>query len=80
MGEDANRTRRLRPQVLAAVRNAAVSQLRLAGSTNIAAALRRNAARVGDLLMSSHLEELIDPASVLTPAPLGHLNSKTHSE
>jgi hypothetical protein len=53
MGEDGNRTRAgSGPQVLAALRNAAISQLRMAGSANIAAALRRNAARVGDLLKS----------------------------
>lgn len=53
MGEDANRTRSgSGPQVLAALRNAALNQLRMAGSSNIAASLRRNAARVGDLLKS----------------------------
>jgi hypothetical protein len=51
MGEDANRTRAgSGPQVLAALRNAAIGRLRASGSTNIAAALRRNAARVRDLL------------------------------
>jgi predicted transposase YbfD/YdcC len=51
MGEDANRTRTgSGPQVLAAFRNAAIGQLRAWGSTNIAASLRRNAARVHDLL------------------------------
>lgn len=50
-GEDASRIRSgSAPQVLAALRNAAISHLRLAGVTNIAAALRRNAARVCDLL------------------------------
>ena len=53
MGEDANRTRTgSGPQALAALRNAAISHLRLAGSDNIAASLRRNAARVGELLKS----------------------------
>lgn len=53
MGEDANRTRTgSGPQVLAALRNAAISHLRMTGSSNIAASLRRNAARVGDLLKS----------------------------
>lgn len=53
MGEDGNRTRvGSGPQVLTALRNAAISQLRMAGSADIAAALRRNAARVGDLLKS----------------------------
>ena len=53
MGEDADRTRSgSAPQVLAALRNAAISHLRLAGVNNIAAALRRNAARVRDLLAS----------------------------
>ncbi len=47
MGEDANRTRTgSGPQVLAALRNATIGRLRLSGSTNIAASLRRNAARV----------------------------------
>lgn len=51
MGEDANRTHAgAGAQVLAALRNAAISQLRAWGSTNIAASLRRNAARAGDLL------------------------------
>ncbi len=53
MGEDANRTRSgSGPQALAALRNLAVSKLRLDGVTNIAAGLRRNAARVRDLLAS----------------------------
>jgi hypothetical protein len=53
MGEDGNRTRvGSGPQVLAALRNLAVSKLRLDGVTNIAAGLRRNAARVRDLLVS----------------------------
>jgi len=53
MGEDANRTwSGSGPQVLAALRNAAISHLRSAGSGNIAASLRRNAARVGNLLKS----------------------------
>jgi hypothetical protein len=51
MGEDSNRTRvGSGPQVLAALRNAVISHLRIAGSTNIAASLRRNAARVVDLV------------------------------
>ena len=49
MGEDANRTRTgTGPQVLAALRNAVIGRLRLSGATNIAASLRRNAARVGE--------------------------------
>jgi hypothetical protein len=53
MGEDANRTSiGSGPQALAALRNLAISKLRLDGVTNIAAALRRNAARVRDLLVS----------------------------
>lgn len=52
MGEDANRTRTgSGPQVLAAIRNLTISQLRLEKAENIAAALRRNAARVRDLLV-----------------------------
>src|SRR4051812_49998432 len=47
LGEDANRTRRgSGPQVLAAIRNLTISKLRLEKAENIAAALRRNAARV----------------------------------
>jgi hypothetical protein len=53
MGEDANRTRTgSGPQVLAALRNLAISKLRLDEVGNIAAGLRRNAARVRDLLVS----------------------------
>jgi hypothetical protein len=53
MGEDANRTRTgSGPQVLAALRNLAISKLRSEAATNIAAGLRRNAARVGDLIAS----------------------------
>jgi hypothetical protein len=53
LGEDANRTRvGSGPQVLAALRNLAISKLRLDEVTNIAAALRRNAARATDLLAS----------------------------
>jgi hypothetical protein len=51
MGEDASRIRTgSAPQVLAAFRNAAIGWLRARGADNIAAALRRNAARVPDLL------------------------------
>ena len=51
LGEDANRTRRgSGPQVLATLRNLAISTLRADAATNIAAALRRNATRVGDLI------------------------------
>ena len=51
MGEDANRARSGSGlQVLAALRNLAISRLRLDEVTNIAAALRRNAARVADLI------------------------------
>jgi hypothetical protein len=53
MGEDANRTRSgSGPQVLASLRNLAISTLRLDAVPNIAAALRRNAARVRDLLVN----------------------------
>jgi hypothetical protein len=51
MGEDANRTRTgSGPQALATLRNLAVTWLRLEGATNIAAALRRNASRVHELI------------------------------
>jgi hypothetical protein len=53
MGEDANRARSgSGPQVLAALRNLAISVMRSEAATNIAAGLRRNAARVGDLIAS----------------------------
>ncbi len=53
MGEDADRTRSgSGPRVLAALRNLAISKPRLEAATTIAAALRRNAARVGDLIAS----------------------------
>jgi predicted transposase YbfD/YdcC len=45
-GEDACRVRKgAAPQILAAVRNAAIALLRAAGCTNIAAQLRRHAAQ-----------------------------------
>jgi hypothetical protein len=51
MGEDASRIRKgSGPQVMAALRNAAIGFLRLTGATNIAQELRRNGSRVGDLL------------------------------
>jgi hypothetical protein len=50
-GEDADRTHAgSGPQALATLRNLAVTWLRLEGATNIAAALRRNATRVADLV------------------------------
>lgn len=51
MGEDASRVRKgSGPQVLAALRNAAIGLQRLGGATaSIAATLRRNAARVTEL-------------------------------
>lgn len=51
LGEDASRIRtEAAPQVMAALRNAAVSLLRLLGVTNIAEALRANPYRVPALL------------------------------
>ena len=50
MGEDASRIRkRFGPQVMAALRNAAIGLLRTMGVTNVAEALRRNASQVGQL-------------------------------
>ena len=50
LGEDASRIRKgSGPQVMAALRNAAIGFLRATGATNIAEALRRNASRVTDL-------------------------------
>ena len=51
VGEDANRTRSgSGPQVLAAPRDATIGRPRPSGSTNIAASLRRDAARVREAL------------------------------
>jgi predicted transposase YbfD/YdcC len=50
LGEDASRIRKgSGPQVMAALRNAAIGFLRATGATNIAESLRRNASRVTDL-------------------------------
>ena len=51
LGEDAYRVRTGHaPQALAAVRNAAIALVRLAGSANVAAALRRFAAKPAEAL------------------------------
>ena len=50
LGEDASRIRKgSGPEVMAALRNAAIGLLRSTGVTNIAEAVRRNAARVEEL-------------------------------
>jgi predicted transposase YbfD/YdcC len=50
MGEDASRIRKgSGPQVMAALRNLAIGLMRSTGAGNIAQAMRRNAARVGEL-------------------------------
>jgi predicted transposase YbfD/YdcC len=50
-GEDASQVRtEAAPQVMAALRNATIGLLRLAGVTNIAAALRRNSAHPEEAL------------------------------
>lgn len=50
LGEDASRIRKgSAPEVMAALRNLAIGFLRSTGVKNIAEAVRRNAARVGDL-------------------------------
>jgi hypothetical protein len=50
LGEDASRIRKgSGPEVMAAIRNATIGLLRLSGASNIAAAVRRNASRIGDL-------------------------------
>jgi len=50
LGEDASRIRKgSGPQVMAALRNLAIGLLRSMGADNIAAAMRRNAARAGEL-------------------------------
>jgi predicted transposase YbfD/YdcC len=50
LGEDASRIRKgSGPEVMAAVRNATIGLLRLSGASNIAAAVRRNGSRIGEL-------------------------------
>lgn len=50
LGEDASRIRKgSGPEVMAALRNLAIGLLRSTGVGNIAEAMRRNAARVGEL-------------------------------
>ncbi len=50
LGEDASRIRKgSGPEVMAALRNAAIGLLRLGGASNIAAAVRRNGSRIGEL-------------------------------
>ena len=50
LGEDASRIRKgSGPEVMAALRNLAIGFLRSTGVGNIAEAMRRNAARVGEL-------------------------------
>jgi hypothetical protein len=50
LGEDASRIRKASgPEAMAVMRNLAVGVLRTTGVTNIAAALRRNAARLDEL-------------------------------
>ena len=50
LGEDASRIRKgSGPEIMAALRNAAVGFLRLTGATNIAETIRRNASQVGAL-------------------------------
>ena len=50
LGEDASRIRkRSGPEVMAALRNLAIGFLRSTGVSNIAEAMRRNAAQAGEL-------------------------------
>ena len=50
IGEDASRIRKgSGPEVMAAIRNAAIGFLRSTGATNIAETIRRNASQVGEL-------------------------------
>jgi hypothetical protein len=59
MGEDGSRIRTgSAPQVMAGLRNAAVTLLRRLGATNIAEALRANAYRVAELLTNLGLVNL----------------------
>lgn len=49
-GEDASRIRKgSGPEVMAAIRNAAIGFLRSTGATNIAETIRRNGSKVGEL-------------------------------
>ena len=53
LGEDASRIRKgSRPEIMAALRNAAIGLLRLTGATNIAETVRRNASQVRTLFAS----------------------------
>jgi predicted transposase YbfD/YdcC len=59
LGEDASRIRKgSGPQVMAALRNLAIGFLRSTGADNIAQAMRRNAARVGELFTKLGIFEL----------------------
>ena len=50
LGEDASRIRKgSGPEIMAAVRNAAIGFLRITGATNIAETVRRNASQVRTL-------------------------------
>ncbi len=50
LGEDASRIRKgCGPEIMAALRNAAIGFLRATGATNIAETIRRNASQVGRL-------------------------------
>jgi hypothetical protein len=50
LGEDASRIRKGGgPEIMAALRNAAIGFLRATGATNIAETIRRNASQVGKL-------------------------------
>jgi len=50
LGEDASRIRKgSGPEVMAAIRNATIGLLRLSGASNIAAAVRRNGSKIGEL-------------------------------
>ena len=59
MGEDASRIRKnAGPQVMAAMRNAAIGFFRATGASNIAETIRRNASQVGALFARLGILEL----------------------
>jgi Transposase DDE domain len=59
MGEDASRIRKnAGPQVMAAMRNAAIGFFRVTGASNIAETIRRNASQVGALFAKLGIFEL----------------------
>jgi predicted transposase YbfD/YdcC len=64
LGEDASRIRKgSGPEVMAALRNAAIGFFRATGATNIAESIRRNAYQVRELLTSLDVADRMPPVS-----------------